>query len=99
MNGPVRPIVFERLRNSLMLAAVAFAMYVPLGIFLGLLAALRKNTWVDQTISVGSLAFIGLPEFVSGLILIAIFAIELKWLPSQSAIDRRARTSSRRSRT
>jgi peptide/nickel transport system permease protein len=86
MNGPVRPIVFQRLRNSLMLAAVAFAMYVPLGIFLGLLAALRKNTWVDQTISVGSLAFIGLPEFVSGLILIAIFAIELKWLPSQSSI-------------
>lgn len=86
MNGPVRPIVFQRLGNSLMLAAVAFALYVPLGIFLGLLAALRKNTWVDQTISVGSLAFIGLPEFVSGLILIAIFAIELKWFPSQSAI-------------
>jgi peptide/nickel transport system permease protein len=86
MNTPVRPVVVERLQNSLMLALVAFAMYVPLGIFLGLLAALRKNTWVDQTISVGSLAFIGLPEFVSGLILIAIFAIELQWLPSQSSI-------------
>ena len=86
MNTPVRPVVIERLQNSLMLALVAFAMYVPLGIFLGLLAALRKNTWVDQTISVGSLAFIGLPEFVSGLILIAIFAIELQWLPSQSSI-------------
>jgi len=86
MNGEVRPVVFERLRNSLMLAAVAFAMYVPLGILLGLLAALRKNSWVDQTISVGSLAFIGLPEFVSGLILIAIFAIQLKWFPSQSSI-------------
>ena len=35
----------------------------------------------------GSLAFIGLPEFVSGLILIAIFSIELGWFPSQSAID------------
>ena len=85
-NTAVRPIVFERLRNSLMLAAVAFVMYVPLGILLGLIAALRKNTWIDQTISVGSLAFIGLPEFVSGLVLISIFAIELKWLPSQSAI-------------
>lgn len=87
MNTAVRPIILERLRNSLMLAAVAFVMYVPLGIFLGLLAALRKNTWVDQTISVGSLAFIGLPEFVSGLILITIFAIELQWFPSQSAIS------------
>jgi peptide/nickel transport system permease protein len=87
MDTAVRPVVFERLRNSFMLALVAFAMYVPLGIFLGLLAALRKNTWADNLISVGSLAFIGLPEFVSGLILIAIFAIELQWLPSQSAID------------
>ena len=87
MATTVRPVVFERLRNSLMLALVAFAMYVPLGIFLGLIAALRKNTWADNLISVGSLAFIGLPEFVSGTVLIAIFAIELHWLPSQSSID------------
>ncbi len=82
----VRPVIFQRLVNSAYLAAVAFVMYVPLGILLGLLAALRKNTWVDRTISVGSLAFIGLPEFVSGLILITIFSIELGWFPSQSNI-------------
>ena len=83
----VRSVVLERLRNSLMLAVVAFAMYVPLGILLGLIAALRKNTWADNLISVGSLAFIGLPEFVSGIILITIFALELGWFPAQSAID------------
>ena len=82
----VRPVVFQRLRNSLMLAAVAFCIYVPLGIVLGLMAALRRNSWVDQTISVGSLAFIGLPEFVSGLILISIFALRLDWFPAQSSI-------------
>ena len=82
----VLPLVLHRLSNSFMLALVAFLMYVPLGILLGLIAALRKNRWADQTISVGSLAFIGLPEFVSGLILITIFAIELGWLPAQSAI-------------
>lgn len=86
-NVEVRPVVFERLQNSLMLASMAFVMYVPLGILLGLIAALRKNSWVDQVISVGSLAFIGLPEFVSGVILISIFAIQLGWLPSQSAIS------------
>ena len=74
-------MIFQRLQNSLYLAAVAFVFYVPIGILLGLLAALRKNTWVDQTISVGSLAFIGLPEFVSGLILITIFSIELGLVP------------------
>jgi len=83
----VRPVVFQRLRNSFMLAIVAFALYVPLGILLGLIAALRRNTWVDNAISVGSLAFIGLPEFVSGVILITIFAVQLHWFPAQSAID------------
>jgi peptide/nickel transport system permease protein len=83
----IRPLVFERLRASIMLAAVAFAFFVPVGILLGLLAALRRNSWVDQTISVGSLAFIGLPEFVSAVILISIFSIKLGWLPAQSTID------------
>ena len=82
----VRPLVLQRLGNSLMLAAVAFCIYVPLGIMLGLVAALRRNSWVDQTISVGSLAFIGLPEFVSGLILISVFALRLHWFPAQSSI-------------
>jgi peptide/nickel transport system permease protein len=90
MNIAVRTVVFERLRNSLMLALVAFAFYVPLGIFLGLIAALRKNTWLDQSISIGSLAFIGLPEFVSGVILISIFAVRLHWFPASSAIDPRS---------
>lgn len=86
MNREIRPLVFERLGRSAMLAGLAFVFYVPLGILLGLIAALRKNTWIDQTISVGSLAFIGLPEFVSGVILISIFAIKLRWFPSQSSI-------------
>ena len=85
-NAEVRPLVFERLGNSAMLGVMAFLMYVPLGILLGLMAALRKNSWVDHTISVGSLSFIGLPEFVSGVILIWVFAIQLGWLPAQSAI-------------
>ncbi len=83
----VRPLVFDRLQNSAVLAGVAFLFYVPMGILLGLVAALRRNTWLDQTISVGSLAFIGLPEFVSAIILISIFSIQLGWLPSQSVID------------
>lgn len=86
-DSPVMELVFARLRNSAMLALVAFVMYVPLGILLGLIAALRRNKPTDQVISVGSLSFIGLPEFVTGVILITVFAIELKWLPANSAID------------
>jgi peptide/nickel transport system permease protein len=79
-------LVAARLRNSGMLALVAFIMYVPLGILLGLLSAMRRNTIVDQVISITSLAFIGLPEFVTGVVLITIFALRLNWLPASSAI-------------
>jgi peptide/nickel transport system permease protein len=82
----VRPLVLQRLRNSAMLAALALLMYVPLGIVLGVIAALRRNGWLDSTISIGSLAFVGLPEFVTGLLLIAVFAVGLGWLPASSAI-------------
>jgi peptide/nickel transport system permease protein len=83
----VRGLVFERLRNSGMLALVGFLMYVPLGILLGLISAVKRNSWLDQVISVGSLAFIGLPEFVTGLLLIAVFALKLHLFPSSSAIS------------
>jgi peptide/nickel transport system permease protein len=83
---PVLRLVAARLRNSAMLALVAFIMYVPLGILLGVLSALRRNRLADQLISITSLAFIGLPEFVTGVLLIALFALKLAWLPASSAI-------------
>ncbi len=86
-DNPVMHLVISRLLNSAQLALVAFVMYVPLGIILGLVAALRRNSMTDQAISIGSLSFIGLPEFVTGVILISIFAIKLKWLPASSAIS------------
>jgi len=79
-------LVAARLRNSAMLALVAFFMYVPLGVLLGLFSALRRGRLSDQIISITSLAFIGLPEFVTGLVLIAVFALRLDWLPASSDI-------------
>lgn len=84
---PVQPMVMSRLRNSAMLGAVALAFYVPLGILLGVIAALKREKAVDQAISAVTMAFVGLPEFVTGLILIAVFALSLKWLPANSSIE------------
>jgi peptide/nickel transport system permease protein len=83
---PIRDIVVERLGNSLMLAGVTLALAVPLAIVLGVLAALRAGTWIDGLISVGSLAVVGLPEFVTGLVLIEVFAFRLGWLPANASI-------------
>jgi peptide/nickel transport system permease protein len=83
---PIRAIVVERLGNSLMLAGVTLALAVPVAIALGVVAALRAGTWLDGVISVGSLAVVGLPEFVTGLVLIEVFAFRLGWLPANASI-------------
>ena len=83
----IRPLVMERLGNSLMLAGVALLIAVPLSIFLGVMAGLNENKAVDSTISIGSLSVVGLPEFITGLLLIQIFAVWLDILPANSSIE------------
>ena len=83
---PVLPLVLSRMRNSAMLAVLALVFYVPLGILLGVLAALHRDKALDQAISGLSMAFVGLPEFVSGLLLISAFALGLAILPANSSI-------------
>jgi peptide/nickel transport system permease protein len=83
---PVRPLVMARVRNSAMLAALALAFYVPVGIILGVVAALKREKGADQLISGLSMAFVGLPEFVTGLLLISAFAFGLALLPANSSI-------------
>jgi peptide/nickel transport system permease protein len=88
---PIYPIVMDRLRNSLMLALVALIISVPLAVALGVAAGLNENKPIDSTVSVSSLAVVGLPEFVTGLVLIQIFSFGLRdlglpYLPANSSI-------------
>jgi peptide/nickel transport system permease protein len=78
---PVAPFIGAALVNSVKLAALAFVIVVPLGITGGVVAALRVGRAADRTISVTGLSAATVPEFVSGIVLIVIFAVELKWLP------------------
>jgi peptide/nickel transport system permease protein len=80
-NLPVSSLLLPALGRSLKLAAVAFVIVVPLSILGGVLAALYRGRFVDRSISVTGLSLTSVPEFVSGVVLIVIFAIGLKWLP------------------
>jgi peptide/nickel transport system permease protein len=82
----VFPLVMQRLRNSLMLLGVTLAISVPLAVSLGVVAGLRQNTAVDHIISISALSVVGLPEFVTGLILIQILAFGLGAFPANSSI-------------
>ena len=85
-NTSIYDLVASRLRNSLMLAGLTMAIAVPLATFLGVMAGLREGKPLDRLISVGSLAVVGLPEFVTGVILIQLFAFQLPLFPANSSI-------------
>lgn len=86
---PVAKMLGPRIINSIYLALVSFFIYVPLGILLGIIAALKRNKLTDHIISIFSISFIGIPEFVTGVILISIFSFNLGWFPSSSSISSR----------
>jgi len=86
LNVKVRPLVMRRFENSLILAAFAFVLIVPFSIVMGVMAALHNGRWPDRTISITGLSLIALPEFVSGVILLVVFAVELGWFPSSSSV-------------
>ncbi len=82
----VRPLVLARLGNSLQLAGLTLLIAVPTAVALGVLAALYEESWLDTLISLASLSVVGLPEFVTGLVLIQVFSFRLGWLPANSSI-------------
>ena len=77
----VEPFIRAALINSVKLAALAFVIVVPLGIIGGVIAALYAGRGTDRTISVTGLTLSSVPEFVSGIVLIVVFGVTLKWLP------------------
>jgi peptide/nickel transport system permease protein len=83
---PVRVLVLARLANSLQLAGLTLVIAVPTAVALGVIAALYEESWIDTLISLASLSVVGLPEFITGLVLIQVFSFSLGWLPANSSI-------------
>lgn len=83
--SPVAPFVASALANSLKLAGTVFAIVVPIGIGAGILAALQAGRPLDRIISVAGLSLTVIPEFVSSIALILVFAVILRWLPLSAA--------------
>lgn len=82
---PVSELLGRALVNSAKLAVVAFVIVVPLSIAGGVVAALRRDKLTDRVITVGGLSATVIPEFVSGIVLIIVFAVVLGWFPGTAA--------------
>lgn len=79
--APVAPFIGGALINSMKLAALAFALVVPLGIAGGVWAALKVGQWKDRGLVLLGQSLGVVPEFISSIVLILIFGVWLRWLP------------------
>jgi len=84
---PVADDILARLPYTLQLAAATMTLTIVFGIPLGVLAATRRDTPLDTFISTVSMLGISMPSYALGLMLIVIFAVQLKWLPAAGADD------------
>ena len=78
---PVDDLLGNALVHSLKLAAYAFVIVVPLAILGGVIAALKRDRPTDRAITIGSISLTVIPEFVTGIILILVFALWADLLP------------------
>jgi len=79
---PAIEVVFERLPNTLLLIGAGLGLAIALSIPLGIIAALRPGGILDRlTVSLGLLG-LSMPQFWVGLLLIVVFAVQLKILPT-----------------
>ena len=75
------------LRNSAILLGGALIIAIPLGIAVGLISAIRRDSRHSTTLSMGAtLIAANIPTFVFGLGLVIIFAVQLKWFPVQGMV-------------
>jgi peptide/nickel transport system permease protein len=81
----VAPLLGSALVNSAKLAVFALILIIPLGVIGGVIAALNVGRPVDRLISLTGLSAATVPEFVSGIVVIVIFADGLKILPSTAS--------------
>jgi peptide/nickel transport system permease protein len=84
---PVAEVLWDRLGNTLLLAAVSFAVIVPFSILLGVLAGMRERSPLDRSVTVFSAICASIPEFAMGVFLLAVFVVWLGVLPGTSPLS------------
>jgi glutathione transport system permease protein len=82
---PVIQEILKVLPWTLELTLISLVIGTSIGVPLGVWAAVHRNRFIDYTIRIGSLFGLSFPAFVSGIILLLLFAIELPWFPVISA--------------
>lgn len=77
----VSELIASRLPASLLLMVSAIGAELVVGLAIGVIAALGRNSWADHALMVASFVAISAPQFVVGILLLYVFSVQLGWLP------------------
>ena len=78
----VTDIIIDGMKTSIPLGVAAAGIALVVGVVLGAAAALKRNTVFDKSIMVTMTAFVSMPSFIMGTLLLLLFAVTLQWLPA-----------------
>lgn len=84
---PVAARVGDRLPNTMLLAGTALGLALLLGIPVGVVQALRRNSWLDHALTFATGLGLSIPAFWLGIVLILVFAVNLRLLPSAGLVS------------
>jgi peptide/nickel transport system permease protein len=84
--APVKEVIGKHLRNTALLAALAFACIVPFSMLLGIAAGMRESSRLDRAILFFSTVMASIPEFALGVFLASVFVVWLGWLPGTATL-------------
>jgi peptide/nickel transport system permease protein len=84
--APVREVIWKHLKNTALLAALAFAVIVPFSMLLGIAAGMREASPLDRAILLFSTVMASIPEFALGVFLASVFVVWLGWLPGTATL-------------
>jgi len=84
---PVTTEIGENVGSTMLLAATAMVVAVAVGVPLGLIAALSRNSWLDVGSMAVALLGVSMPSFWLGLLLIFVFSLHLAWFPATGGGD------------
>ena len=84
---PVSTSLVQRMEPTGLLTLYALILSVVIGLPFGIIAAVRRNSWVDRVMMVTALGGVCIPSFWFGIILILVFAVSLRWLPAAGYVS------------
>lgn len=81
-NQPVLELVAEKLPVTIQLALMSMFFAFVIGVPIGILAAVKQNTWIDYLANIVALSGLSIPNFWLGIMLILLVSVQLGWLPA-----------------